>query len=143
MHISKLEVFGFKSFAKKQTVVFNDGITGIVGPNGCGKTNILDALRRVLGEQNPRILRSDSMSQMISDGNDNLAKHNFAEVALLIDSHHKDFAEMEIKRRLHRSGESEYYLNNQKCRLKDITDTIMSLFIYAIISSAIMGIPPK
>ena len=126
MRIKSLSIKGFKTFYEKSIIEFDSKISAIVGPNGCGKTNILDALRWVLGEQNPRILRSDSMSQIISDGNDNLPKHNFAEVSLLIDGHHKDFAEMEIKRRLYRTGESEYYLNNQQCRLKDITDTVMS-----------------
>ena len=82
MRIKSLSIKGFKTFYEKSIIEFDSKISAIVGPNGCGKTNILDALRWVLGEQNPRNLRSDSMSQIISDGNDNLAKHNFAEVAL-------------------------------------------------------------
>ena len=84
MHISKLEVFGFKSFAKKQTVVFNDGITGIVGPNGCGKTNIVDAIRWVLGEQKHSILRSGKMEDIIFNGAKNVKPLSVCEVSLTV-----------------------------------------------------------
>ena len=127
MRIKSLNIKGFKTFYEKSLIRFDNEISTIVGPNGCGKTNLLDAMRWVLGEQNPRLLRLDSMSQAIADGNDNLPKQNFAEVSLLIENDDKeDFIETEIKRKLHRSGESEYFLNGEKCRLKDITDIIMS-----------------
>ena len=76
----------FKTFYEKSNISFDDNISAIVGPNGCGKTNLLDALRWVLGEQNPRLLRSDSMSQIISDGNDKLSKQGYAEVSLIVEN---------------------------------------------------------
>ena len=115
MRIKSLNIKGFKTFYEKSLIRFDNEISTIVGPNGCGKTNLLDAMRWVLGEQNPRLLRLDSMSQAIADGNDNLPKQNFAEVSLLIENDDKeDFIETEIKRKLHRSGESEYFLNGEK-----------------------------
>ena len=126
MRIKALSIRGFKTFYEKSLVEFDSNISAIVGPNGCGKTNILDAFRWVLGEQNPRILRSDSMSQIISDGNDNLSKQGFAEVSLLIENEKNDFVETEIKRKLFRNGESEYFINNQPCRLKDIKEAVIA-----------------
>ncbi len=127
MRIKSLYIKGFKTFYDKSLIKFDKEISTIVGPNGCGKTNLLDAMRWVLGEQNPRLLRLDLMSQVVADGNDNLPKQNFAEVSLLIENDdNDDFVETEIKRKLYRSGESEYYLNGEKCRLKDITSIIMS-----------------
>ena len=126
MRIKALSIRGFKTFYERSLVEFDSEISAIVGPNGCGKTNILDAFRWVLGEQNPRILRSDSMAQIISDGNDNLSKQGFAEVSLLIEEDNNDFVETEIKRKLFRNGESEYLINNQVCRLKDIKDIVLS-----------------
>ncbi|MBT3795887.1 chromosome segregation protein SMC [bacterium] len=127
MRIKSLYIKGFKTFYEKSVINFDSEISTIVGPNGCGKTNLLDAMRWVLGEQNPRLLRLDSMSQVVADGNDNLPKQNYAEVSLLIENNEEDdFVETEIKRKLYRSGESEYYLNGTQCRLKDISDIIMS-----------------
>lgn len=127
MRIKSLYIKGFKTFYEKSIINFDSEISTIVGPNGCGKTNLLDAMRWVLGEQNPRLLRLDGMSQVVADGNDNLPKQNFAEVSLLIENEDgNNFIESEIKRKLYRSGESEYYLNGARCRLKDISDIIMS-----------------
>ena len=127
MRIKSLNIKGFKTFYEKSVVNFDSEISTIVGPNGCGKTNLLDAMRWVLGEQNPRLLRLDSMSQVVADGNDNLPKQNFAEVSLLIENFEEEaFVETEIKRKLYRNGESEYYLNGNQCRLKDITEVVMS-----------------
>ena len=127
MRIKSLYIKGFKTFYEKSIINFDSEISTIVGPNGCGKTNLLDAMRWVLGEQNPRLLRLDSMSQVVADGNDNLPRQNFAEVSLLIENEDDvDFVETEIKRKLYRSGESEYYLNGTQCRLKDVTDVVMS-----------------
>ena len=127
MRIKSLYIKGFKTFYDKSLIKFDKEISTIVGPNGCGKTNLLDAMRWVLGEQNPRLLRLDLMSQVVADGNDNLPKQNFAEVSLLIENDdNDDFIETEIKRKLYRSGESEYFLNGERCRLKDITNIIMS-----------------
>ena len=86
MHISKIEVFGFKSFAKKQTVLFNSGITGIVGPNGCGKTNIVDAIRWVLGEQRVSRLRGSKMEDVIFNGASNIKPLGFCEVYLTVEN---------------------------------------------------------
>ena len=129
MRIKSLSLKGFKTFYEKSVVNFNNKISAIVGPNGCGKTNLLDALRWVLGEQNPRLLRTDSMMQLISDGNDKLPKQGFAEISLIIDTHdNKDLPEeIEIKRRLTRSGESLYYLNGENCKLKDITELVITI----------------
>ena len=127
MRIKSLYIKGFKTFYEKSIINFDSEISTIVGPNGCGKTNLLDAMRWVLGEQNPRLLRLDSMSQVVADGNDNLPKQNSAEVSLLIENkEEEDFAETEIKRKLYRSGESEYYLNGTQCRLKDVSNVVMS-----------------
>ena len=129
MRIKSLSLKGFKTFYEKSVVNFNNKISAIVGPNGCGKTNLLDALRWVLGEQNPRLLRTDSMMQLISDGNDKLPKQGFAEISLIIDTHdNKDLPEeIEIKRRLTRSGESLYYLNGENCKLKDIMELVITI----------------
>ena len=114
MRIKSLSLKGFKTFYEKSVVNFNNKISAIVGPNGCGKTNLLDALRWVLGEQNPRLLRTDSMIQLISDGNDKLPNKDLPK-SLIIDTHdHEDLPEeIEIKRRLTRNGDSLYYLNEK------------------------------
>ncbi len=141
MHISKIEVFGFKSFAKKQTVLFNRGITGIVGPNGCGKTNIVDAIRWVLGEQRASRLRGSKMEDVIFNGASNIKALGFCEVYLTVQNDKGilpiEYAEVEIGRKLYRSGESEYFINRNACRLKDIynlfVDTGMSSDAYSVI----------
>ena len=119
MHISKLEIFGFKSFAKKETVVFDSGITGIVGPNGCGKTNIVDAIRWVLGEQKTKRLRSSKMEDVIFNGASNVKPLGLCEVFLTIENNKGllpvEYSEVEIGRRLYRSGESEYFINRNNC----------------------------
>ena len=141
MHISKLEIFGFKSFAKKETVVFDSGITGIVGPNGCGKTNIVDAIRWVLGEQKTKRLRSSKMEDVIFNGASNVKPLGLCEVFLTIENNKGllpvEFSEVEIGRRLYRSGESEYFINRNNCRLKDISnlfvDTGLTSDAYSVI----------
>ena len=141
MHISKLEIFGFKSFAKKETVLFNSGITGIVGPNGCGKTNIVDAIRWVLGEQKTKRLRSSKMEDVIFNGTSNVKPLGLCEVYLTIENNKGllpvEFSEVEIGRRLYRSGESEYFINRNNCRLKDISnlfvDTGLTSDAYSVI----------
>ena len=141
MHISKIEVFGFKSFAKKQTVLFNSGITGIVGPNGCGKTNIVDAIRWVLGEQKVSRLRGSKMEDVIFNGASNIKPLGFCEVYLTVENDKGilplEYTEVEIGRKLYRSGDSEYFINRNSCRLKDIynlfVDTGMSSDAYSVI----------
>lgn len=135
MYLSKLEIFGFKSFANKTTINFTKGITGIVGPNGCGKTNIVDAIRWVLGEQKSSTLRSDKMENVIFNGTRLRKPMGMAEVSLtLVNDKGKlpsDYSEVKVTRRIFRSGESEYLLNNNICRLKDITNLFMDTGIAA------------
>ncbi len=126
MRLKKLDIFGFKSFAQRTEVIFNGGITGIVGPNGSGKSNIGDAVKWVLGEQNPRELRGGSMQDIIFNGTEKRKKLAYAEVTLTFDNEDgslkTNFAEVAVTRRLYRNGDSEYYLNKQACRLKDIKE---------------------
>ena len=141
MHISKLELFGFKSFAKKQTILLNSGVTGIVGPNGCGKTNIVDAIRWVLGEQKTSRLRSTKMEDVIFNGASNIKPLGLCEVYLTVQNDKGllpiEYEEVEIGRRLYRNGDSEYFINRTACRLKDIynlfVDTGMSSDAYSVI----------
>ncbi|MFA3782534.1 chromosome segregation protein SMC [Melioribacteraceae bacterium 4301-Me] len=141
MHLSKLEIFGFKSFANKTTIHFTKGITGIVGPNGCGKTNIVDAIRWVLGEQKTTTLRSDKMENVIFNGTRNKKPMGMSEVSLTLVNDlgllPTEYSEVTITRRIFRSGESEYLLNKNICRLKDITnlfmDTGMGTNAYSVI----------
>ena len=126
MRLKKLELYGFKSFATRTEIVFNEGITGIVGPNGSGKSNIGDAVRWVLGEQSAKTLRGASMSDVIFNGTQKRKPLNYCEVSLVFDNEDRalpmDFAEIMVTRRVYRSGDSEYFLNQSSCRLKDIID---------------------
>ena len=126
MYISELTMHGFKSFAKKDVVHFGEGITAIVGPNGCGKTNIVDAIRWVLGEQKHSILRSGKMEDIIFNGARNVKPLSVCEVSLTVHNNKGklplEYNDIEIGRRLYRSGESEYFMNRTPCRLKDIHD---------------------
>jgi chromosome segregation protein len=127
MKIKKLELAGFKSFSEKTNIVFPLGVSAIVGPNGCGKSNIIDALRWVMGEQSVKQLRSKSMEDVIFAGTNGKPPLNMAEVSLILANDNgsapeelKDFTEIMLTRRLYRSGESAYSINKQPCRLKDI-----------------------
>ena len=126
MFLKCLDINGFKSFADKTHIDFSDGITSLLGPNGCGKSNIVDSIKWVLGEQSTKTLRAGRMEDVIFNGTDTRKPLQFAEVALTIDnSEHKlqtDLSEIEIKRRVFRTGESEYYLNRQRCLLKNIRE---------------------
>ena len=141
MYLSKLEIFGFKSFANKTVINFTKGITGIVGPNGCGKTNIVDAIRWCLGEQKTTVLRSDKMENVIFNGTKAKKPMGMAEVSLTMVNDEgllpTEYSEVTITRRIFRSGESEYLLNKNICRLKDITnlfmDTGMGTNAYSVI----------
>ena len=135
MYLSKLELFGFKSFAQKTPVKFHEGVTSIVGPNGCGKTNIVDAIRWCLGEQKSSTLRSDKMENVIFNGTSGRKPMGMAEVSLVIENTKgilpTEYTDVTITRRIFRSGESEYLLNKNICRLKDITNLFMDTGIGA------------
>ena len=129
MHLEKLKIFGFKSFAKKTEIQLLPGITAVVGPNGCGKSNIVDSIRWVLGEQKAGTLRSDKMESVIFNGSKTQKPLGMAEVSLVIQNSDNtlavDYSEVVLTRRLFRSGESQYLINNNTCRLKDINDLLM------------------
>lgn len=129
MFLKRLEVIGFKSFAERIGIDFVPGVTAVVGPNGSGKSNVTDAIRWVLGEQSAKSLRGAKMEDVIFAGSDSRKPLNFAEVTLILDNTDEQLAfsytEVSVTRRVYRSGDSEYLLNNQQCRLKDITDLFM------------------
>ena len=141
MQLTKLEIKGFKSFADRVVINFDEGITGIVGPNGCGKSNVVDSIRWVLGEQKSRVLRSDKMENVIFNGTKARKPTQLAEVSLTFNNTKNliptEYSQITITRRYYRSGESEYLLNGVTCRLKDITNLFLDTGIasnsYAII----------
>lgn len=129
MFLKRIELAGFKSFADKTELEFVQGITAVVGPNGSGKSNISDGIRWVLGEQSARSLRGGKMEDVIFAGSDARRAVNYGEVSLTLENGDHalplDFSEVTVTRRVHRSGDSEYYINKQACRLKDITELFM------------------
>lgn len=129
MFLKRLDIIGFKSFAERISVDFVPGITAVVGPNGSGKSNITDAIRWVLGEQSAKSLRGSKMEDIIFSGSDTRKALNFAEVALTLDNQDQglgiDYNEVSVTRRVSRSGDSEFFINKQPCRLKDIIDLFM------------------
>ena len=132
MRLKKLEIFGFKTFPEKTTIHFQPGITCIVGPNGCGKSNVVDSILWVMGEQSTKTLRGEKMEDVIFFGSESRKTIGLAEVTLTIGdirgeltSQYSGFSEIEITRRLFRSGESEYLINKVQCRLKDIRDILI------------------
>src|SRR6201993_1088364 len=124
MHLESLELFGFKSFADKTTFNFHEGVTAIVGPNGCGKSNLLDAIKWVLGEQSAKSLRGGEMADVIFNGTDSRKPLGFAEVSLTFTNCTAelgvDWHDARVTRRVYRDGNSEYLLNKTLCRLRDI-----------------------
>lgn len=128
MNFKKIEMVGFKSFADFVKINFDSGITAIVGPNGCGKSNVADAIRWVLGEQSSKMLRGSNMQDVIFKGTEKRKSLSFCEVSLFFDNTNKifrsDYEEIAITRKLYRSGDSEYLINSTPCRLKDIVDML-------------------
>jgi len=129
MYLKKIEAIGFKSFASKTSINFDQGLTAIVGPNGSGKSNVSDAIRFVLGEQSVKSLRGGKMEDVIFAGTDERKPLNLAEVTIVLDNEDRelplDFSEVSITRRVFRSGGGEYLINGEKVRLKDVTELIM------------------
>ncbi len=141
MQLTKLEIKGFKSFGEKIVIHFNKGITGIVGPNGCGKSNVVDAIRWVLGEQKIKTLRSEKMENIIFNGTKTRKAQQMAEASITFENTKNvlptEYSTVTVTRRYYRSGDSEYLLNGVSCRLRDITnlflDTGIASHSYAII----------
>src|SRR3954462_11595722 len=127
--LKRLELVGFKSFADKTQFDFADGVTGIIGPNGSGKSNVVDAVRWVLGEQSARSLRGGEMTDVIFNGSASRRSLGLAEVSMVFDNRKHalatDAEEVRITRRVYRSGEGEYLINGQACRLKDVKDLFL------------------
>jgi len=146
LRLAELELFGFKSFPHRTSLNFDSGITSIVGPNGCGKSNIVDSIRWVLGEQSAKSLRGDRMDSVIFSGSNNRNPGSLAEVALVIDNNHNllanGAAQTKVTRRLYRNGESEYLLNGIPCLLRDITelfaDTGIGASAYMVMEQAMV-----
>ena len=130
MYIKEIIIHGFKSFADKMTIELDPTFTGIVGPNGSGKSNIVDAVKWVLGEQSIKSLRgSNNMTDVIFNGSSSRNPSNFASVSIIFDNSDRtlnvDYNEVSIKRVVYKTGENEYFINNDKCRLKDITNLFL------------------
>src|SRR6478672_10753397 len=132
MHIRKLEISGFKSFVDRTVIHFDHDVIGIVGPNGCGKSNIVDAIRWCMGEQSARHLRGKNMEDVIFNGSETRGPNGFAEVTLTFENsdgqgppEYRDYAEIAVTRRLDRSGASEYLINKTPVRLMDVTQLFL------------------
>lgn len=150
MKIKKLEIVGFKSFVDRTVVHFEHDVTGIVGPNGCGKSNIVDAIRWCMGEQSAKHLRGKSMEDVIFNGSENRGPHGFAEVTITFDNtagagpaEYRDYAEIAVTRRLDRQGDSDYLINKTPVRLLDITELFLGTGVgtkaYSIIEQGRVG----
>ncbi|MBA4393616.1 MAG: chromosome segregation protein SMC, partial [Desulfobacca sp.] len=150
MKLKRLELNGFKSFSEKTVITFPKGISGVVGPNGCGKSNIVDAIKWVMGEQSPKQLRGKGMEDIIFAGANGKSSVGMAEVSLVLDNNngsipqeYADSSEVVITRRLFRDGDSEYAINSKPCRLKDITHLFMDTGVgsksYAVIEQGRVG----
>ncbi len=150
MRIKRLDISGFKSFVDKVSLDFQQGITGIVGPNGCGKSNVVDAIRWVMGEQSAKNLRGKSMEDIIFGGSESRKPLGMAEVSMVfsvddgrVPAKYLNYSEIQVTRRLYRDGESDYFLNKTPCRLMDITELFMDTGVgaraYSIIEQGKIG----
>ncbi|OQY21349.1 MAG: hypothetical protein B6I37_08870 [Desulfobacteraceae bacterium 4572_35.2] len=150
MQIQRIEIIGFKSFVDKTVLNFEHGITAILGPNGCGKSNIIDAIRWGMGEQNAKNLRGQAMEDIIFGGSEKRRAHGMAEVTMVFsnpgnspESALNDYTEVMVTRRLYRNGDSEYLMNKTPCRLKDIAELFMDTGVgaraYSIIEQGKIG----
>ncbi|HET9452093.1 MAG TPA: AAA family ATPase, partial [Aggregicoccus sp.] len=152
MRIKRLDITGFKSFMERSVFSFDDGVTGIVGPNGCGKSNVVDSIRWVMGEQSAKNLRGRGMEDVIFNGSESKAPLGMAEVSLTfhvddtdtLAPQYQGFPEITVTRRLFRSGESEYLINKTVCRLLDITELLLGTGVgtkaYSIIEQGRVGL---
>src|SRR5438477_1913207 len=151
MKIRRLEISGFKSFADRVVFSFDDGITGVVGPNGCGKSNVVDAVRWAMGEQSAKHLRGRAMEDVIFSGSESRPATGMAEVSLtfqndgrLVPPQYAGFGEITVTRRLFRNGDSEYEINKAACRLMDITELFLGTGVgtraYSIIEQGRIGL---
>src|SRR5258707_10892379 len=155
MHIRKLEISGFKSFVDRTVVHFDHDVLGIVGPNGCGKSNIVDAIRWCMGEQSARHLRGKSMEDVIFNGSESRGPQGLAEVTLTFDNtdaeqaaslpmEYRDYPEIAVTRRLFRDGTSQYLLNKTEVRLKDVVDVFLGTGVgskaYSIVEQGKIGL---
>ncbi len=155
MRIRKLEISGFKSFVDRTVIHFDTDVVGIVGPNGCGKSNIVDAIRWTMGEQSAKHLRGRAMSDVIFNGSEHRGPHGMAEVTLTFDNgdpeiaatlplEYREYAEIAVTRRLFRDGTSEYLINKTQVRLKDVTDLFLGTGVgtkaYSIIEQGKIGL---
>lgn len=129
MQLKTITIKGFKSFPEKTTLKFDEGMTAIVGPNGSGKSNIIEAIRWVMGEQSAKTLRGDRMNDVIFSGTHERKPLNIAEVEIILDNADNyldiEFEEVSVLRRISRTGDSTYMINQKECRLKDIVDLFM------------------
>jgi len=150
MKIKSIEITGFKSFVERTTLTFDEGVTSIVGPNGCGKSNVVDAIRWVMGEQSAKNLRGKAMEDVIFGGSESRKPLGMAEVSLIMDNSsglapaaYREYSEIQITRRLFRNGDSDYLLNRTPCRLLDITELFMDTGVgtraYSIIEQGKIG----
>src|SRR5262245_53245064 len=154
MHIKKLEIAGFKSFVDRTAIHFDHDVVGIVGPNGCGKSNVVDAIRWCLGEQSAKHLRGRAMEDVIFNGSESRKPHGLAEVTITFDNgnpeyaatlppEYKDYPEIAVTRRLFRDGTSEYLINKTQVRLRDITELFLGTGVgtkaYSIVEQGRIG----
>jgi chromosome segregation protein len=155
MHIKKLEISGFKSFVDRTVIPFDHDLIGIVGPNGCGKSNVVDAIRWTMGEQSAKALRGRAMADVIFNGSESRSPHGFAEVTLTFDNsdpetaqtlplEYRDYAEIAVTRRLYRDGTSEYLINKVPVRLRDVTEVFLGTGVgrkaYSIVEQGKIGL---